>query len=124
MTYDDGEAFADGGAPDDDQVARRLHELRQVVELLAGGDVLAAWDDLPSDDRTLGRSLGAAVVAWLVSTDPDTPQRLARRLHDVRRVMAGGVIRPWDQLAPDEQAVAVDLMAALLDWLRREGTLA
>ena len=124
VTYDDGEAYTVGATADPDQVARRLHELRVVLEAVAGGDVLAEWDDLPADDRALGRSFGAAIVEWLVTTDPDTPDRLARRLHDVRRAMSGGVIRPWDDLAEDERAVAVALMAALIDWLTREGTIA
>lgn len=123
MTYDDGEAYTAASPADPDQVARRLHELRQVLEDLAGPQLLADWDDLPADDRTLGRSFGAAIVEWLTTTDPDTPERLARRLHDVRRAMSGGVVRPWDALAADEQAVAVALMAAIIDWLTREGTL-
>lgn len=55
------------------------------------------------------------------SAAPDAEQ-VARRLHELRHERAREVV-DWDALTPGERLVLVGIIGALLDWLRRQGSL-
>ena len=126
MTFgDDGpdDAYDAEGEPDAEQVARRLHEYRSMVEQLVGRERLAAFDALDPAERSLASSVGAVVVAWLAEHEPDDAEAAARALHNVRRYWSGNVLPYWDELPDDQQAIGVELLAQLIGWLQREGEL-
>jgi hypothetical protein len=64
-------------------------------------------DDGPDDAFTAGAAAA--------------PEQVARRLHEYRRFFEPAV-PDWHRLDPDARDVAVAIAAAVLDWLRREGT--
>lgn len=103
-----------------EQVAYRLHELRVEVDMF-GGEATPRWEDLDDETRELAHAIAVVIVAWIVAREPDNPALTARRIHDVRVFLSGGVVRPWDALAPDEQQIAIDLVDLIIDWLEREG---
>lgn len=49
------------------------------------------------------------------------PEQVARRLHELRRERERETVG-WDDLTAGERLVLVAIVAALLAWLRREGT--
>jgi uncharacterized protein (DUF849 family) len=56
--------------------------------------------------------------------DPSEPadnEQVARKLHEVR-LDNGFEDTTWDSLALDEQTVRIVIIAAVLGWLRRQGT--
>ena len=55
-------------------------------------------------------------------TTPADPEQVARRHHDLR-VAREPLLHRWDDLSAGERAAAVAVMVALLEQLRREGTL-
>ena len=57
-----------------------------------------------------------------VDTEPADPEQVARRLHRYRRA-AGMETFGWDELTIAERAARIAIIAKLLDWLRREGSL-
>ena len=97
------------------QVAIRLHELRVMVDILAGHDDLARWHDLsePLQDRL---EVSAVIIVDLIAArEPDDPAVLAHRVHEERSLQA------WDDLAPDERQIAIDLMTLIVEWLEEQG---
>jgi hypothetical protein len=108
---------------DPDQVAVRLHRLRVEVDALAGAAGLPMWDDLSPDAQEFAVGIGKVIVDYLISHDPDDPEPVARHLHEARRYLATSPLPPWDDLAPDDRQIGIDLMAILLNWLRRQGAL-
>ena len=110
--------------PAPEQVTYRLHALRLEVDALAGAADLPTWDDLTAAEKELALALGATIVAYVVGTDPDDAETLARTLHNARRYVASSRLPAWDDLAPDDRAVGVALMALILGWLARQGALA
>ena len=96
------------------QVARRLHSLRVQVDLLAGRQ-LAPWHDLSTVERDRLTEFAHVIVDRIHEREPDNPALLARRVHEER------TIQSWDDLSPDEQQIAIDLMDLIVDWLEREG---
>jgi hypothetical protein len=51
---------------------------------------------------------------------PD-PEQVARRLHELRRERDRESV-DWDALSTSERLLLVAIVAALLAWLRRQGT--
>lgn len=119
---DPADVYAPGAPPAPEQVAYRLHELRAYLGALTGTE-LVPFDELTGPEQTLALAVGAVVVAWLVETDPDEPERAAEHLHNVRRYWSPA-LPSWAELPADHRAVAVDLLAAVIDWLAAEGALA
>lgn len=116
------DVFDPTAPPAPEQVAYRLHELRAYLESVHALDALPSWVELEPAAQQLGIRVGEVIVAWLIETDPDHPERAARHLHDVRRYW-GGALPPWDELPDDQRQVGIDLLAAIIDWLRAEGSL-
>lgn len=114
---------AEGGEPDPDQVAFRLHELRAYIDKLAGTDWAARFEELTPEEQEVARAVGAAIVQWLLSQDPDDPELVARHLHAVRRYWSRGALEAWEDLPQDHRDLAVALMANIITWLQREGSL-
>jgi hypothetical protein len=109
--------------PDPEQVTYRMHRLRVEIDALAGARDLPRWEELSPDAQAMAQAIGAAIVAYVADADPDRPEDLARALHDARRFVATTPLAPWDDLAPDDRQVGIDLMAVILGWLAREGAL-
>lgn len=116
------DAWCAEGEPAPEQVAYRLHELRRVIDQLAGQDP-GAFDELKPAAQELALAIGQVVVDWLRSTDPDLAADTARQLHAVRRYWSGNTLPAWEALPEDHREVAVGLISDLLDWLAREGSL-
>ena len=55
-------------------------------------------------------------------TAPADPEQVARRLHELRR-REGFEIVDWEALDDVERLALVQVVAALLMWLHRQGTL-
>jgi hypothetical protein len=103
-----------------EQLARRLHSLIAEIDAF-GGKNTPAWDDLDDSTQALGEAIAIELVKWILEREPDNPALTAKRIHDVRVFLSGGVVRPWDELRPDEQQVAIDLVTLILNWLERQG---
>jgi len=103
-----------------EQLAMRMHSLIQEIDAFGGADS-PAWDDLDLSTQDLAIAIAVPLVEWIRDREPDNPALTARHIHDVRVFLSGGVVRPWDDLAPDEQQVAIDLVTLILDWLERQG---
>jgi hypothetical protein len=109
--------------PAPEQIAYRLYELRQDVENLIGRP-LPEWDELSADEQASIQSFGAFIVDWLADNpDPDNPEPLAHALHDLRQVL-NPQLADWDDLSDDEHEIGEELMALILNWLRRQGAIA
>jgi hypothetical protein len=54
--------------------------------------------------------------------EPADPEQVARKLHRLRYDNSLES-RTWDQLTDTEQALRIIILAALLAWLRRQGSL-
>ena len=117
------DSYSAGAEPDPEQVAYRLHELRAYLDALTGSDYAARFQELTPEEQEIARAVGATIVQWLLSQDPDDPERVARHLHAVRRYWSRGALDAWEDLPQDHQELAVALMRNLIDWLHREGSL-
>lgn len=104
---------------DPEQVARRLHLIRQRVERLVGRD-LEDYDDLGPNDRADLEYVGRAIVTWLAANDPDRADVLGRTLHEFGRQRLGGG-RPWSDLDGEDQRLAEAIGQLIADWLIRQG---
>ena len=109
--------------PDPEQVTYKLHQLRVALDELAGEHNLPQWDDLDPNSQWMARGIGQMIVQYILDREPETAEELARTLHNARRFVATTPLPEWDDLSPDERAVGVALMGAILDWLRRQGAL-
>lgn len=56
-----------------------------------------------------------------LDTEPADPEQVARRLHALRR-REGFEVEDWDDLDEGERLALVAIIAALLSWLRRQGS--
>ena len=119
--FDPDDAF-DTEPPDPEQVAFRLHRLRIEVDALAGASELPQWAELSEPEQRLGKSIGRALVDWLVTHQP-TPEHAAESLHNVRRYIASSALPPWADLPPDDRAIGIALMNLIINWLRRQGAI-
>lgn len=119
----DVEDALDREPADVEQVSFRLHRLRVEVDLLAGANDLPAWDDLAPEAQEMALGIGDVIVRYLVEHDPDDPEMVARHLHDARRYVASSRLPTWDDLAPSDKRVGIDLMSLLIAWLVRQGAI-
>jgi hypothetical protein len=103
-----------------EQLARRLHGLIAAIDEF-GGASTPAWDDLDDETQSLGEAIAVQLVAWILEREPDNPALTAKRIHDVRVFLSGGVVRSWDDLTAEERQVAIDLVVLILAWLERQG---
>ncbi len=118
------DVYSSGALADPDQVAYRMHELVAYLNAAAGSaSALISWDELTPSEQQLGLAIGAVIVQWMIDVDPDEPEAAAQNLHNVRRFWASSALPAWPDVPPDERQVGIDLMDAIIDWLRREGTL-
>jgi hypothetical protein len=53
---------------------------------------------------------------------PPDPEQVALRLHELREAH-GLEVRRWEELTLGQQRALIAVVAMLLDWLRREGSL-
>jgi hypothetical protein len=72
------------------------------------GDTVSDFGDFDPDDA--------------LDTEPADPEQVARRLHALRR-RDGFETIDWDDLDDGERGALVQIVAALLGWLRRQGAL-
>lgn len=104
-----------------EQVTYRLHALRVEVDRLAGRDP-DTWEHLTDDEQALALAIGDVTVAWIAArAGALNPALLAEQLHTVRVWLARGLMPAWDELAPDERQVGIDVMDLVVTWLEREG---
>ena len=110
--------------PAPEQVTYRLHRLRIEVDALAGAAELPTWDELDVEERTIAMSMGATIVAYIVSRGPTVdPGDVARHLHGARRYVATMRLPAWDDLDPGDRRIGIEMMAVIVAWLREEGAL-
>jgi hypothetical protein len=119
--FDDDDAFGVEPA-DPEQVAIKLHQLRREIDVITGRDP-GQWEELTDDERELAQAISTVVIQWIASHPNPDAEGLARELHNVRVYLSHGLIEPWDDLDPLQRELAVDLMAIILDWLRRQGAI-
>lgn len=117
----DADDAVDHEPPAPEQVAYKLHRLRQELEALSGHQ-LRSWDDLEPNEQALAMALAEDEVQWLASHAAD-PEMAARVMHEDRRMRSSDVPQ-WSELDADSRAVAVHLLAVIIEWLRRQGALA
>ena len=101
------------------QVARRIHEDRGAVQMLAGHE-LPRWPELTDDERAVAIDLATRALAGL--HDEPTAERGALTLHNAQRELTE--LAEWGLLDAGDQAVALDLMRLVVAWLELEGTTA
>lgn len=58
----------------------------------------------------------------VVDTAPADPEQVARRLHELRR-REGFELIDWDHLTAGERGSLIQMIAVVLAWLRRQGSL-
>ena len=109
--------------PDEEQVTYKLHALRKALDDLAGTRDLPAWGDLTPQAQTMARGVAGVIVRYIIDHEPEEAEQLARTLHEARRYVATSPLPPWEDLPADDRQVGIDLMAVILDWLRRQGAL-
>lgn len=109
--------------PDEEQVTYKLHALRVAIDQLVGEHELPQWDDLSAGEQSMAHGIAGVIVRYIVDHEPEDPEQLARTLHNARRYVATSPLPPWDELPPDDRRIGIDLMAIILDWLRRQGAL-
>jgi hypothetical protein len=109
--------------PAPEQVTYRLHDLRRELDALAGAADLPTWDELSGPEQDLALALGATIVSYIVSAEPDDPETLARTLHNARRYVASSRLAAWEDLDADDRQVGIALMGVVIGWLRRQGAL-
>ena len=112
----------DTARPDPEQVARRLHLIRQRVEQIAGGRDLDDYDDLPADEVNDYTFVGERIVDWVIEHPADGYANgdLAVEMHGLGAARRQR-IEPWDQLSDEEQSLALAIGDLIGDWLRRQG---
>jgi hypothetical protein len=98
---------------DPEQVARKIHGYRQLLERLIGAD-LPAFDDLTAAQRAALMTVGFVIVKWVADNDPDD-EAFARMIHETQ---PGGV---WSDLPDDHKRLAIMFAALLSGWLLRQG---
>jgi hypothetical protein len=116
---EEDDVFADEGEPAPEQVAIRLHESREDLQLLVN-DRLKAWQELSEEEQQLAFDIGVALVQRIA--EERDAGRLARWLHELRESIDSRV-PPWSELDEDEHAVAQALLVLILTWLSREGSI-
>lgn len=105
-----------GGTPDPSQVARRLHEIRSAMRVLAGGLPLPVWDVY---ERAPVETAATAVpVAALTIANAGG---FAHALHDARRTV--DFLPDWDKLTAEERELATAVAALIVAWLTAEGSI-
>lgn len=57
-----------------------------------------------------------------LDTEPADPKQVARKIHRLRQ-REGFEITNWDDLPLGERGALIHIVAVLLAWLRREGSL-
>ena len=115
--YEAEDAF-DREPPDPEQVAYKLHKLREAVDLLAGGS-LVTWDDLGTTEQATAFQQASGLVEWLQTHNAE-PVGLAEAVHEARRG-PGSPVPEWAALSGDERALAIGFMSIIIDWLTRQG---
>ena len=124
IVFGDAEAddsYVEDNQPDPEQVARRLHELREAIDQLVGRNP-APYDELTEPEQQIAAAVALVIIEWIIGHEPDQAEQLAINLHNVRRHWSRGALPPWDQLNDDERELAVTLMRLIIEWLQREGT--
>ena len=96
------------------QVAIRLHELRDELDELVGR-AGRRWSELVRRDQDYLLTVGQVIADEVADREPDNPAVLARIVHEQSSVGS------WDDLPPDEQQIAIDLLDLIVDWLEQEG---
>ena len=96
------------------QVAYRLHELRDALDVLIGRPA-RRWREISRRDQDYLLVVGQAVDDHVAVREPDNPAVLAAAVHNDSNVTG------WDDLPPDHQQIAIDLMDLVVDWLEAEG---
>lgn len=115
--FDQDDQFAADGEPAPQQVAFRLHELRMLLEELAGyGSV--RWEDLTPEEQDIGYDLCVFLVPVILE-DPNVDS-MTYALHELREVL-DDLVPPWHLLTEEEKVVAQSLMIWTLEWLVKEG---
>lgn len=110
------DVFAAEGDPDPEQVARRLHEMRSAMRVLAGGLPLPPWH-LYDRAALETAAIATAVESLTLANAPD----FGRALHEARRSIDH--LPAWDDLTAEERELTVAIGVALVVWLLDEGTL-
>lgn len=120
--FDPDDAY-DHEPPDPEQVAYRLHLLREEIDHLGGGTNVQNWDGLSPGEQTLARAIATQLVYWLLTHNPE-PEEAAESLHNVRRFLNPSALPAWDDLNEDDKSIGIHLMTLIINWLRRQGALA
>jgi hypothetical protein len=109
----------DTAEPDPEQVARKVHRYRQLIERMAGRDLLD-YDDLPLNERNDLEYVGARIVLFVAHHDPDEADELAEEIHETARSRRGGT-DDWDDLSDELKRLARAFAALIAAWLERQG---
>ena len=97
-----------------EQVAYRLHRIRQQIEVLVGRPTVR-FRDLSDQDQTRLMHFGELLASQLRTKEPDNPALIAQTIHDILDE------RKWDALTGDERQIAVDIIDLIVTWLNKEG---
>jgi hypothetical protein len=119
--WDPDDSF-DHEPPAPEQVAYRLHHIREEIEELIGRP-LPTWDELDADQQAVGLALGESITNYINANEPDVPEPLAHALHDFRQAI-NPALPDWDDLSDDDHAIGTAIMDIILKWLRMEGAIA
>ena len=119
--WEPADSFAPDNQPDPLYVARRIHELRQYLEVMGGSDLEPGWDQLGDEERLIGVAIAAELVKHLLTHGA---QGAVRVVHEARRVFkpTDRNSNAWSEIPADAQTVARAIVDAIVHWLRIEGT--
>ena len=113
----DVEDAYDTVSADPDQVGRKLHGYRVLVEQLAG-HTIPAYDELSHADRDRLGGIGEVIVEYAAAHDPDNLE-LSRTIHGAARLPGSPM---WDLLPVDHKRLAIALAGLIAAWMQRQGS--
>ena len=103
---------------DPEQVARKLHSYRVLIEQLAGNEI-APYDELARRDLDDINFVGEAIVEFVGDHEPND-EGLAQAIHEAGRERRIGDDE-WDDLPDDHKRFAVAIARLIGAWLIRQG---
>jgi len=118
--FDLDDVFCNDGDPDNEQMARMLHQIQIDLLTLAEMETLTPFDDLTEEEKLVAYSITEYAISRLKGLDTSN-FGLANDFHDAVIFFSGEA--PLEKLPGDQQSTARSIAALVIEWMSQEGTL-